>query len=314
MVVDKTYKCEFALKRREFTLFFCPYVPIFFAVWQKMRKFAQGMRKFFLFIIIVASAACIITAQSRCEEGNTKALAKGKTADVETRTKSKTASSKVQSKGKTASVETQPKGKTLSATAKQLAKAGYVNIQDADPSIHVSLMYARADNFTGRVLYGDLREAFLHPKAATALVKAQRRLKQLRPDLSLKVYDAARPMHIQQKMWDAVKNTSKDIYVSNPAHGGGMHNYGLAVDITLCDAKGDTLDMGTKIDYMGRAAHIDAEQQLVASHKISRQALRNRQLLREVMRYAGYRALRTEWWHFNLVSRATAKKYYKAIR
>ena len=102
-------------------------------------------------------------------------------------------------------------------------------------------------------------------KAATALVKAQRRLKQLRPDLSLKVYDAARPMHIQQKMWDAVKNTSKDIYVSNPAHGGGMHNYGLAVDITLCDAKGDTLDMGTKIDYMGRAAHIDAEQQLVAA-------------------------------------------------
>lgn len=239
------------------------------------------MRKFFLFIIIVASAACIITAQSRCEEGNIKALAKGK---------------------------------TLSATAKQLAKAGYVNIQDADPSIQVSLMYARADNFTGRVLYGDLREAYLHPKATTALVKAQRRLKQLRPDLSLKVYDAARPMHIQQKMWDAVKNTSKDIYVSNPAHGGGMHNYGLAVDITLCDAKGDTLDMGTKIDYMGRAAHIDAEQQLVASHKISRQALRNRQLLREVMRYAGYRALRTEWWHFNLVSRATAKKYYKAIR
>lgn len=145
------------------------------------------MKKFYLFIFIVASAACIITAQSRCEDVNVKAL----------------------TEGKTASVEAQPKGKTLSATAQQLAKAGYVNIQDADPSIHVSLMYARADNFTGRVLYGDLREAYLHPKAATALVKAQRRLKQLRPGLSLKVYDAARPMHIQQKMWDAVKNTSK---------------------------------------------------------------------------------------------------------
>lgn len=280
------------------------------------------MKKFYLFIFIVASAACIITAQSRCEDVNVKTLAKGNTADVEAQhegmaasPKSKTeGKTKGKTKGKTACVEAQPKGKTLSATAQQLAKAGYVNIQDADPSIHVSLMYARADNFTGRVLYGDLREAYLHPKAATALVKAQHRLKQLRPDLSLKVYDAARPMHIQQKMWDVVKNTSKDIYVSNPAHGGGMHNYGLAVDITLCDAKGDTLDMGTKIDYMGRAAHIDAEQQLVASHKISRQALRNRQLLREVMRYAGYRALRTEWWHFNLVSRATAKKYYKAIR
>ena len=208
-----------------------------------------------------------------------------------------------------------PTGTThqLSATARKLAKAGYVNVKDADPTIQVSLMYARPDNFTGRTLYGDLREAYLHPKAAAALAKAQKRLRQLRPDLSLKVYDAARPMHIQQKMWDVVKNTPKDIYVSNPAHGGGMHNYGLAVDITLCNAHGDTIPMGTKIDYMGRAAHIDIEQQLVASHRISRKAQANRQLLRQVMRYAGFMPLRTEWWHFNLVSRATAKKYYKAI-
>lgn len=200
-----------------------------------------------------------------------------------------------------------------SATAQQMERAGYVNVQTADPSIQVSLMYARADNFTGHILYTDLREAYLHPKAARALAKAQKLLKQLRPDLSLKVYDAARPMHIQQTMWNAVKGTSKDIYVSNPAHGGGMHNYGLAVDITLCNARGDTLDMGTKVDYMGRAAHIDDEDRLVATRRISRQARANRQLLRRVMRHGGFRPLRTEWWHFNLVSRATAKKYYKAI-
>ena len=52
-------------------------------------------------------------------------------------------------------------------------------------------MYTRADNFTGSVLYSDLREAYLHPDAAKALLKAQKRLKQLRPDLSLKIYDAA---------------------------------------------------------------------------------------------------------------------------
>jgi D-alanyl-D-alanine dipeptidase len=202
---------------------------------------------------------------------------------------------------------------TLSATAQRMAKAGYQNVKEKDPSIFVSLMYSRPDNFCGVVLYDDLREAYLHPKAMRALIKAQKRLKQLRPDLSLKVYDAARPMHIQQKMWDKVKGTSKDIYVSNPAHGGGMHNYGMAVDITLCNLKGDTLDMGTKVDYMGAAAHIDHEDQLVAKHRISRQALRNRRLLREVMRYAGWRPLRTEWWHFNMCSRATAKKYYRAI-
>ena len=65
---------------------------------------------------------------------------------------------------------------------------------------------------------------------------------------------------------------------------------------------------------MGRAAHIDAEESLVARRVISRRALQNRRLLREVMRYAGFRPLRTEWWHFNYISRATAKKYYKVIK
>ena len=205
-------------------------------------------------------------------------------------------------------------GGRLSDTALSLERRGYVNIQKADPSIFVSLMYSRADNFTGEVLYADLREAYLHPKAAAALVKAQKRLRQLRPDLSLKVYDAARPMSIQQKMWDKVKNTPKYFYVSNPARGGGLHNYGMAVDLTLCTLAGDSVPMGTKIDYMGAAAHIDKEASLVASGRISREAQANRRLLREVMAYAGFKPLRTEWWHFNYVSRAVAKKYYKVIK
>lgn len=203
-------------------------------------------------------------------------------------------------------------GKTK--TELSMERQGMVDIHTKDKSILVSLMYSRADNFTGGVLYTDLRRAYLHPKAAEALAKAQRRLKQLRPDLTLAVYDAARPMSIQQKMWDKVKGTDKYFYVSNPARGGGLHNYGMAVDITLATLDGDTLDMGTKIDYMGAAAHIDREEQLVSSGRISRKALANRRLLREVMRYAGFKALHTEWWHFNLISRATAKKYYKVIK
>lgn len=199
-------------------------------------------------------------------------------------------------------------------TAQRMAAAGYVDIRDVDPSIKVSLMYARADNFTSRVLYGDLREAYLHPLAAAALKKAQARLKELRPDLCLKVYDAARPMAIQQKMWDAVKNTGHSFYVSNPKNGGGLHNYGLAVDLTLCRADGDTIPMGTKIDNMTAVSHIDREEELVAQGKMSREALANRHLLRQVMKYAGWKPLRTEWWHFNLRSRAEAKKNFKVIR
>ena len=208
----------------------------------------------------------------------------------------------------------QPAKSQIGKTEVALSQAGYVNVRELDPTLQVSLMYARADNFVGSVLYDDLRQAYLHPEAAAALVKAQKRLKQLRPELSLKIYDAARPMHIQQKMWNKVKNTSMKIYVSNPAHGGGLHNYGLAVDITLCDAKGDSLPMGTKIDNLGIAAHIDQESLLVAKGTISKRAQQNRQLLRQVMRYAGFKPLRTEWWHFNFKSRAEAKRLYKVIK
>ena len=202
-----------------------------------------------------------------------------------------------------------------SKTAQQMAQQGLVDIMSVDSTIQVSLMYSRADNFTGKVLYTDLREAYLHPKAAAALAKAQQALKKLRPELSLKVYDATRPMSVQQKMWNTVAGTKKSIYVSNPRNGGGMHNYGLAVDITLCDAlSGDTLDMGTKVDFLGSYAHIDDEAGLVSRHIISKEAKKNRELLRKVMTEAGFKPLKTEWWHFNLVSRAEAKAHYKAVK
>ncbi len=52
-------------------------------------------------------------------------------------------------------------------------------------------MYTKADNFTGEILYDDLSEAYLHPHAAYALLKAQEALKVLHPSYSLIIYDAA---------------------------------------------------------------------------------------------------------------------------
>lgn len=200
-----------------------------------------------------------------------------------------------------------------SATALRMQKQGLVDIKTLAEDIPVDLMYARADNFTGKVLYADLREAYLHPKAAQALVKAQRILKQMRPDLSLKIYDATRPMHIQQKMWNVVAGTAQAKYVSNPKNGGGLHNYGMAVDVTLCNSKGDTIPMGTHIDYLGSYAHITHEAELVQKGIITAEAKANRELLRKVMKQAGWRALNSEWWHFNYISRAEAKAQYKPI-
>ena len=201
-----------------------------------------------------------------------------------------------------------------SATAQAMARQGLVDIHELAPDIPVSLMYAPAHNSTGRVLDTHLKDADLQPKAAKALAKAQQILKKSHPELTLKVYDAARPMHIQQIMWNVVAGTPKNIYVSNPKNGGGMHNYGMAVDLTLADEKGDSIPMGTLIDHLGPEAHIDREAQLVQQKVISAEAKRNRELLRSVMKQAGFKPLRTEWWHFNLITRAQAKAYYKPIK
>lgn len=200
-----------------------------------------------------------------------------------------------------------------SRTALYLDSLGLVCISEADSSIAVDLMYTRADNFTGKILYEDLHEAYLYPDAMTSLQKAQQQLKAEHPSYSLIVYDAARPMSVQQTMWNAVKGTPKYIYVSNPAHGGGLHNYGLAVDVSIVDEQGKPLPMGTPIDYLGKEAHITAEEQLVAQGKLTEAERQNRLLLRRVMKNAGFRPLPTEWWHFNRYSRQTARQRFPII-
>ena len=208
-----------------------------------------------------------------------------------------------------------PAAPTKTPTELSMERQGLVDLRSVDPTIQVSLMYGRADNFTGQILYTELHTAYLLPSTAAALKRAQTELKRLHPDLSLKVYDAARPMSVQQKMFNVVAGTPKSIYVSNPANGGGLHNYGLAVDITLCNAAtGDTIPMGTKIDYMGRLSHVNLEQEFLRQKRISPAAVANRRLLRRVMAVGGFKVLRTEWWHFNFKTRAQAKAHYKLIR
>lgn len=187
-----------------------------------------------------------------------------------------------------------------SLSARHMQQKGLINIQSLDPNILVDLMYAKADNFVGRVLYTDLKEAYLHPEAANALIKAQKLLKAIHPSYRLIVYDATRPMSIQQQMWDTVKGTPSENYVSDPANKGGTHNYGFAVDVSIYDTlRKDTIPMGVKVDHLYSESNIDKEDQLVLTGKISAEAKSNRELLRYVMTQSGYHTLRSEFWHFN---------------
>ena len=115
---------------------------------------------------------------------------------------------------------------------------GLVDISVLDSTIRVHLVYATPDNFMGETVYTGITRAWLHPDAAQKLVTAQRLLKKEHPDLTLVVYDAARPMSVQRKMWRLVRGTDKVNYVSNPSNGGGLHNYGMAVDVTILDPAG----------------------------------------------------------------------------
>ena len=196
---------------------------------------------------------------------------------------------------------------------KRLIDFGLQDIAEVDSTIAVKLVYATPDNFLGHVLYHDLNHAFMVPDMAQKLANAQRKLKSLRPDLSLLIYDAARPLSIQREMWDAVKGTPNVSFVANPAKGRGMHNYGAAVDITLMDSRGTPLPMGSAHDYFGPEARIDHEDELVADGLSTPEELQNRKLLRRVMTESGFVTCISEWWHFNHIPSARAKTELKII-
>jgi len=194
-----------------------------------------------------------------------------------------------------------------------LSSQGYVDVAEKDSTIRIHLMYAYPDNFMNEAVYDGITKAWLRPEAAQMLIKAQKLLKEEYPHRSLIVYDAARPMSVQRKMWELVRGTAKTNYVSNPAKGGGLHNYGMAVDVSILDADGTPLSMGTPVDFFGEEAHTDQEASLVQEGKITEEEFTNRRLLRRIMQKAGFRTIRYEWWHFNACSRTEARERYTLI-
>lgn len=201
---------------------------------------------------------------------------------------------------------------TKSSMALYFEERGLMNIHSLDSTIFVDLKYSTTDNFTKEILCDDLTEAYLHPIAVEKLVKAQRILKELNPDLSLLVYDAGRPMSVQARMYKVVQNTPYREYVADPSKT-GMHNYGMAVDLTICRSDGSALDMGTPFDFFGKAAGINQEENLLKEGLLTREQINNRKLLRKVMTAAGFLTIRGEWWHFNASSRSEARNKTQLI-
>ena len=196
-----------------------------------------------------------------------------------------------------------------------LEQLGLQNVAEEILGIEVYMVYATPYNFMGRVLYTDLDEAYLVPEAMEKLQKANDILRKRRLDLHLVVYDAARPRTIQEQMWAVVENTDLEDFVANPnKRGGGPHNYGIAVDVTLVDCAGHPLPMGSEYDYFGDRARVDIEPQLFEKGEITYRELQNRKLLREIMTEAGWLTISSEWWHFNAMPLAEASQKLTVIK
>ncbi|SJZ57692.1 D-alanyl-D-alanine dipeptidase [Porphyromonas circumdentaria] len=178
-----------------------------------------------------------------------------------------------------------------------MLRHGMVEVTTLAPEIVIDLRYATTDNFTGQQLYTDLNKAYLEKGFAQRIAKAQTILSRRRPGYRLVIFDAARPISVQRKMYALVANTPLKIYVANGDRG-GRHNYGVAVDLSIVDEKGNLLDMGTPFDHFGEEAHTDKEEQLVKAGRISPQAKANREFLRQIMAEVGLRCYHREWWHF----------------
>ena len=168
--------------------------------------------------------------------------------------------------------------------------------------------------------YGETSPYYLRQSVLTAIIAAQSELQQRHPGWRIQIFDAYRPVAVQQFMVDhtfaEVVQTQKlypDVLSNNQRQAileqvykiwavpsldpmtPPPHSTGGAVDITLVDATGQTIDMGSVIDELSPRSHPD-----YYANSPEQQYHTNRQLLRDVMQSAGFQRHPGEWWHFCL--------------
>ncbi len=192
-----------------------------------------------------------------------------------------------------------------------LKNLGMVRI-DSWEGVQTQVHYSTEQNFLKTNVYKGYSKIWLHKMAANKLKKVISYLKTERPDLNLLVYDGLRPRSVQFIMRKKANEMGKGIYVAR-ASIGSIHNFGQAIDLTLCDLSGVELDMGTPYDYFGPKAQPRKEDSLVKAGKLSLDHIRNRKLLRSIMHRAGWRVLATEWWHFNAFSLKYTRKTFTIV-
>jgi len=157
---------------------------------------------------------------------------------------------------------------------------------------------------------GAYKDCYARKSVAERLVTAQNLL----PDgLKLKIYDAYRPITIQQRLWNFYHqklrnefpkiseeelNKKTSFFVSKPSYdifNPSLHNTGGAVDLTLITDNGFALNMGTLFDDFTNRAWTNHFEQYENNNEVRQ----NRRILYNAMINAGFTNLPSEWWHYD---------------
>ncbi len=152
-----------------------------------------------------------------------------------------------------------------------------------------------------------------HALLAASLRKAR---KFLPPGHDFKIWDCQRPRSVQIKMtnsfrkrirflhpdWSA-KRLTEFLYTmaARPywkTERLDVHRTGGAIDLTIVDADGKELYMGTDHDDMTETAALDYYETKKKLSPSDAMAKKNRRLLKRVMLKAGFTIYPPEWWHW----------------
>ncbi|WP_026730167.1 M15 family metallopeptidase [Flavobacterium denitrificans] len=173
-----------------------------------------------------------------------------------------------------------------SPVKQEIPDTTFVNLKDFSKDFIYDMKYATEDNFLKAKVY-DCAECVLRLKTVKALIAANNDFK--KKGFKIKLYDCYRPLSIQKRMWTIVSNPK---YVADPKKG-SIHNRGGAVDISIVDANGKEVDMGTPFDFFGIEASHDYQ-------SLSKEVKTNRKFLKKIMIKNGFNSFDSEWWHYNL--------------
>jgi len=193
-----------------------------------------------------------------------------------------------------------------------------IPIQGSDePLMPVSLAPAPIKVFpvyAKQGLPGAVNECYVREGVYRRLLRVARSLPQ---GMGLIILDGWRPWRVQQYLFDTLQEairahhpeldqnellTRTREFVSVPSReldAPSPHLTGGAVDVTLSDADGLPLDMGTLFDEAVPASHTAYFETLEDLTETQRQIRDNRRLLYTVMHEAGFTNLPSEWWHYD---------------